>query len=228
MPRLLLDRANLLAQRDTHLGVERRERLVKEQELRLRRERTRQGDALLLAARQLIGIARPKLRQPDQRQHLSDALIGLGLRHAGDLQSKADVLRHSQVGEERIGLEDHADVALIGLQLRNVPPADDDVSGGRLFETRHHAQNGRLAAARRAEEGDEFPGFDVEIEILNHRRRAEGLADALDAEERIAHSCGLSNQRVWPDLGAKRERIWISDMHPHVIAKAMIASAAGS
>ena len=30
------------------------------------------------------------------------------------------------------------------------------------------------------------------------------------------------------DFGAKRERIWITDMQPQVIAKAMTASAAGS
>jgi hypothetical protein len=30
------------------------------------------------------------------------------------------------------------------------------------------------------------------------------------------------------DLGANRDRIWISDMQPQVMAKAMMASAAGS
>ena len=32
----------------------------------------------------------------------------------------------------------------------------------RLVETGDHAQDGRLAAARGAEQGEEFPGFDVE------------------------------------------------------------------
>ena len=62
MPSFALDRADLLAQRHADLGVERRERLVEQQHLRLRRERAGQRHALLLAAGELVGIAVAELR----------------------------------------------------------------------------------------------------------------------------------------------------------------------
>jgi hypothetical protein len=40
----------------SHLGVQRPERLVQQQHLRLHRQRTGQGDALALSTRQLRGI----------------------------------------------------------------------------------------------------------------------------------------------------------------------------
>src|SRR5579884_4232274 len=51
---LLLDAANLVAQGDAHLGVQRGERLVEQQHFGFHRQRARQGDTLLLAARKLV------------------------------------------------------------------------------------------------------------------------------------------------------------------------------
>ena len=53
-PELALDLADLVAQGDADLGVERGERLVEQQDRRLEGERPRQRDALLLAAGQLV------------------------------------------------------------------------------------------------------------------------------------------------------------------------------
>ncbi len=46
---LALNGANLLAQRDADLGIQRRKRLIQQQQARLNGERARQRDALLLA-----------------------------------------------------------------------------------------------------------------------------------------------------------------------------------
>src|SRR6185436_7881625 len=45
-------------------------------------ERTRDGDALLLAARNLRRILAGRFRQADQRQELDDARLDLDFRHA--------------------------------------------------------------------------------------------------------------------------------------------------
>jgi hypothetical protein len=52
-----LQRADFFAQRHADSRVERRERLVEQQDLRVRRERAGERDALLLAARELVRIA---------------------------------------------------------------------------------------------------------------------------------------------------------------------------
>jgi hypothetical protein len=49
--------SDLLAQRDADLDVQRGERLVEQQDLRLNGERASQRHALLLAAGELVGIA---------------------------------------------------------------------------------------------------------------------------------------------------------------------------
>ena len=75
---LALDRADLLAQRDADLRVERRQRLVEQQDLRLDRQGPRQRDPLLLPARQLVRVAVALVRQVDQLEQLADALADLG------------------------------------------------------------------------------------------------------------------------------------------------------
>ena len=72
---LALDGSDLLAQRDADLGVERRQRFVQQQHLRLDGERAGERHALLLAARELEGIAPAELRQLDELQHLLDAAV---------------------------------------------------------------------------------------------------------------------------------------------------------
>ena len=69
---LALQRADLLAQGDADLGVERRQRLVEQQDLRLDGEGAGQRHALLLAAGELVGIAPAQRRQLDQAEHLLD------------------------------------------------------------------------------------------------------------------------------------------------------------
>ncbi len=164
----LLQRADLLAQRDADLGVERRERLVEQEHLRLVGDGAGERDALLLAAGELVGVAVGEVRQLDQLQHLLDPRADLGgglLRH---LEAEADIVGHRHVGEQRIGLEHHADIALVGRQVGDVAPADADGAGGGLLEAGHHAQRRGLAAAGRAEEGDELAPLDGEVEVLHH------------------------------------------------------------
>jgi hypothetical protein len=96
-------------------------------------------------------------------------------------------LRHRQVGKQRIGLEHHTDIALVGLEPGDVLAGDDDLAGARLLEAGDHTQHRRLAAARWPEEGDEFARLDVEVEILDHGGEAEGFSHMLDGEERLGH-----------------------------------------
>ena len=152
----------------------------------LRRERAGQRHALLLAAGELVGIAVAELRQLDEAEHLGDARVDLGLRHAGDLQAEGDVLRDRQVGEQRIGLEHHADVALVRLEVGDVLAVDQDAC--RPVGVSKPAIMRSIVVLPQPdgpEEGDELAALDVEVEILDDRGRAEGLADALELERKV-------------------------------------------
>src|SRR5712691_1013707 len=96
-PELELDAPDLLAQLHAHLRVERRERLVEQQHARLDRERARQRDALLHAARELVRIAVARVTEADELEQLADASPPVALALAADLQPELDVLRSGEV-----------------------------------------------------------------------------------------------------------------------------------
>src|SRR2546426_8291643 len=100
-PELSLDPA----QRTPHLQAEElvqgRQRLVEEQDARLGDQRARQGDPLLLAARQL---RRHALRKLTIQLHLGEYLTGprvtFRLSDAAHLEVERDVVEDVQMGEE--------------------------------------------------------------------------------------------------------------------------------
>ena len=176
MPSFFWIDADFLAQRHAHLGVERRQRLVEQQQLRLRRQRAGERHALLLAAGELVGIAVAELRQLDDAEHLLDARVDLGLRHAGDLQAEADVLRHRQVREtaHRPGTPCRccagwASAASRPCRRRGCAP---DVGSSKPATMRSTVVLPQPDGPRKETNS---PGVDVEVEVLHHGGRPEGL-----------------------------------------------------
>ncbi len=132
---------------------------------------------------------------------------------------------NGHVGKQRIGLENHADIALVGLQAVLLLAADGDATGGRRFEAGDHAQDGRLAAAGGAEEGNEFTLLDLHVEVMHDLHVAEGFLEVCEFEK------GHENQIPYDLAGAalwKRETSCSRPMLSQVIEKAMTASADGS
>ena len=178
-----LQRLQLVAQSDAHLGVERGQGLVEQQQLRPGRERAGQRHALLLAAGDLVGIAVGEGAELHDVQHGGDALARLRGGRLGDLEPEGDVARHRHVGEQRVVLEHHADAPRARRQVRDVAPRDADRARTRALEAGDHAKRRGLAAARGAEEGDELAGRHVKVEALHHLMVAVALGQALDRQE---------------------------------------------
>ena len=65
-------------------------------------------------------------------------------------------------------------------------PSSRRRAGARRFEACDQTQQGRLAAAGRAEQRDEFAGLDGDADLAEHRQldtvNVEGVADLLDVE----------------------------------------------
>ena len=73
--------------------------------------------------------------------------------------------QHGQMREQAVGLEHHAHVALVGGHLGDVLAADRDACPtSASSRPARMPQRGGLAAARRAEQGDELAGLDVQGE----------------------------------------------------------------
>ena len=176
-PDLALDALQLDLELAPQLRVERAERLVEQQHRRREHERTRERDALLLPAGELV---RPALSERPRRTSSSASATRPRRSAFGDVleaKAEADVLLDGEVGEERVALEDGVDGPLVRRRLGDVRVADDDAPRVGALEAGDHAQRRRLAAAGRAEQREELAAADLERDVVDGGHVVERLAE---------------------------------------------------
>ncbi len=167
-----------LAQLLAHARVERAERLVEQQHLRLGRERARERHALPLAAGELrrIALAEPvELHELEQLVRRARAISAFG--RSTDREPERDVVPHRHVLERRVVLEDEADAALLRRERRRLLAGDHDLAGVGRLEPRDHAQQRRLAAAARPEQRRQRAALDRDRDVVERHEVPEPLRD---------------------------------------------------
>ena len=128
------------------------------------------------ASRALAGDQRA-----DERQALHARQAAHGKRHG-------NVFRGRQVRIERVGLKDHRDIAIRRGDAGNVAAAEDDFAAVGMVKAGEDAQKRALAAAGRADQGDELAGLNIKIDAFEDGVAAEGFGDAAKRER--THSAG--------------------------------------
>ena len=169
-----LQRLQFDLERAAQLRVERAERLVEQQHGRVEDERAGQRDPLLLAAGQLT---RPPLRERghlDQVESLVHAAFDIGLGELAVPQAERHVVSHVKEREQRVALEHRVDVAPVRRHVGDIGAVEQDLARGRLLEARDQPQGGGLAAARRAEQGEELAAGHGQVDVVD-RDLAEPL-----------------------------------------------------
>ena len=154
---------HLLAQ----ILVERAQRLVEQEHIRIENEAARERDTLLLTAGQLARIPVGKAAEPHEIKHLVDARLHVPLGEAAHLQGKDHVLRRRHMREQRVVLEHDTDIALIGLAECEIVSSELDDPACRILESGNHQQRRRLAGAARPQECDEFSALDIDRDIVD-------------------------------------------------------------
>jgi hypothetical protein len=86
------------------------------------------------------------------------------------------------VGEQRVVLEDHAEVALLRRQDVDALAVDEDLTVGQGEQPREAVQRGGLPAARRSEQGDELARPDRQVEVDQGVPTAEPAPDVFQLE----------------------------------------------
>ncbi len=167
--------------------VERGEGLVEEHHLGVAGQGPGDGDPLLLAARQLVGVALAQVVHADEREQLGDPRRPVGpCRGAAAWQREADVVGHREVREHRALLRHVADPAPLGREALAavVDHAVTDAHGAGLgrFEAGDDAQQGGLAAARRPEHAGQRAFVDVQRGVDQHRLAAVVGDEVLDVD----------------------------------------------
>jgi hypothetical protein len=110
----LVQLADLGAHLHAHLGVQVGERLVEQERLGLAHDGAAHGHALALAAGQLLGFALQQVLDAQDVRRLAHAGVDLRLGIAAQLQAEGHVLVDAHVRVERVVLEHHGDVAVLG------------------------------------------------------------------------------------------------------------------
>jgi hypothetical protein len=170
-------------------GVERRERLVEQHDLRPWGERPGQRHSLLLASGQLVRVAVGEVAV-----ELGEVELLVPAR-AGPLsprETEQDVLPDGEVREEGALLRHVADATFLGGDVAALvvqhPLADPDRAGVGTHETRDDAQQRALATAGRADDRDEGLTADVEADVVQDAvaaggSGAEGLAEVVHRQD---------------------------------------------
>ena len=132
------------------VGIERRGRLVEQQQFRRVDQRLRQRHPRLLSGRELPGLAVEQIGEVEGLAEFLDAAgkIGYAIEHAehGEILPDGEPHRHFDVGTFEIHALQHA-VAL----ARHFRPEHPDAAGGRRDEPHDHRDGGGLAGAVAAE-----------------------------------------------------------------------------
>jgi hypothetical protein len=111
------------------------------------------------------------------------------------------------VGEEGVALEDRVGRPLVRRNPQGVLVIDHEPSLGDLLEPGDHAQRRCLAAAARAEHGEELTLLDVEVDSVDRGDVAEPLGDRLEDDALAARPFGRGCDRTalqlvsFPDPG---------------------------
>ena len=131
----------------------------------------------------LVASRSDQLVELHRVQHAHDLARGCpscGNRRA-HLEREGRVLEHVHVRPDGVGLEHHAEIALVGRDEdalgRGVDeaPADLDLARGRPLQPRDRAQRRGLAAAGRAEQREQLALRDLERDVLRGLDRAAAL-----------------------------------------------------
>src|SRR5471030_1610966 len=137
----------------SRLHVERRKRLVHEQDLRIQDEGLRQRYALAHAARQLVRIAAAEAAQAHALEPIIAAFDCFSPRHTAKLQTNNDVVERTAPGHQRLGLEQIARPSVDSGQgfARNL-----DRTAGGLEQAGGDIEQSGLAAAGGPDNADKF------------------------------------------------------------------------
>ena len=166
-----LDALELELHLAAQLEVERTERLVEQEYRRSVDDGTRQRHTLLLTSRQLGRLALGHLLELDQLEGVGD--LGVNVLDPASLEPEAHVLLDVHVREQRVVLEHRVHRTAVRLLVGDVRVADADPAGSGRLKTGDHSQRRGLAAAGRAEQGEERTLRHLQAQVVHSGEIAE-------------------------------------------------------
>ena len=154
---------------DAHLdpqgGIQVGQGFIEQEHLRLLYDGTADGHPLALTAGEGLGLS---VQQGFETQDLGGThypLVDILLVHLLELEAEGHVLVDVHVGVEGVGLEHHAHVAFHRRHVVHVTTAYGQLTAGDVLQPCDHPQQSGFAATGRADEDDELPFLDGEVDV---------------------------------------------------------------
>ena len=193
------------------LGVQGRRGLVEVDHRGVGRERPRNGDALLLTAREFVRIGVVATFQADPGEKHPGALARrLGLHAVPDDRTERHVLEHRMVEKEVVVLKDEGRaLAKRGPFPSREPsqvvvrPLEREAAGVGRLESVQTTQQRRLSRAARPDHGDDLSLSGVETHAVEHLGRTEGFVKILQ----VKHG-SLSAFRKYAGVSRRNSAPW--------------------
>ncbi len=207
----------IVAQRLGGQDIERRERLVHQQDVRMNYQRASKTYTLPHTAGELARIGGLEAIETDEVDGLQRAGARIRLRMAERFQTQLHILEHGQPREEREALKHHGDA--LGRAYHRLAEVVHRTTRWKL-QPRDRPQQCRLPGTRASEQAHDLSGPERQIHILEHDelvaiRLAEGFADALHIEKGCqVHRVSIGVHRLNSvGICARRGRIRVSRTH---------------
>ena len=192
-------------------GIEIAGRFVGENERGPMDEGAGDRDALLLAAGELARQGGGAGSEADAFEQGGDTGFAFGGRDADELERQLDVFGGSESRQQVEELEDGSDLFAakagegIAVELIDAVAVEGEATGVGPVDAAEAVEQGGLAAAGRAGEGDAFAGGDAEGDVIEHATRAVALGDGNHVENDLGGS-GSHARGVNAVCGGRRTR----------------------
>ena len=149
-----------LLQFKTHLhaqlGIEVRERLIKQEHRRIAHNRTAHSYTLTLTARKLTRTALEQAIQLQNARRFFNTFGNLLLAHTANFQPPRHVFFDTHMRIKRVVLEHHRNPAIFRLHFGHALVVNPDIAFGDPLQPGNHAQQRGFPAARRPDHHDKF------------------------------------------------------------------------
>src|SRR5260370_5235373 len=212
--------------------------LVEEEKVWVGDDGAGNGDALFLSTGELARVVVHAIREADDAKRGFDMLAAIGFRELGEQKRELDVLESGEDRNKVVHLKDEADVArtplreLVAGHVSNLVAGNGNAAVRGDVEAAEQIEQGGLAGAAGAHEGDEIAFVDVEIEALQDldffAAAAIGFVQTADLDETIGFSRAIDSNHCFSLLaylvllrdfapanrGAARLR-WAGMLHPY-------------
>jgi len=177
------------------LEIQGTQRFVQKQHGRLQHQTPGNGDALFLSAGKLIYFFVSEAGQIDPFENSGNLLRNGGLFFSPPLETEGDVFADIHHGKQGQALKYQVHRPLVGGYSQHAPTTNVNRAAVRFGQSCNHPQQGRLAAAGGAQNGEKMAALDTEADCINSRKIPKGLGHILNRQ--IDRHDNPSNEALW-------------------------------